>query len=191
MQTLLRQQFQALLAASYGLTDEQARSTPTAGTLSISGLLKHICSVETSWMERVAMAPQPSPGDLGSLAERAAEYGADFSPTEAETVEVLRDRVGAVADRVASAIAGVNLEARVPAPDAPWFAQVGSWSVRWVLLHLIEEVARHVGHADLVRESIDGATAYELVAATEGWPPTPWLTPWTPPRQGALRDEVS
>jgi hypothetical protein len=58
---------------------------------------------------------------------------------------------------------------------------VEAWSVRWVLLHLVEEIARHTGHADIVRESIDGATAYELMAAAEGWPATPWLTPWSPP----------
>jgi hypothetical protein len=52
--------------------------------------------------------------------------------------------------------------------------------VRWVLLHLIEELARHAGHADIVRESIDGATAYELMAAAEGWPETDWLKPWKP-----------
>ena len=52
--------------------------------------------------------------------------------------------------------------------------------MRWVLLHLIEEIGRHAGHADIVRESIDGATMYELMAAAEGWPATDWLQPWTP-----------
>ena len=52
--------------------------------------------------------------------------------------------------------------------------------MRWVLLHLIEEIGRHAGHADIVRESIDGATMYELMAGAEGWPATDWLQPWTP-----------
>ena len=70
----------------------------------------------------------------------------------------------------------------VPVPrDAPWFPQdVDAWSVRWVLLHVIEETARHAGHADIIRESIDGATAFPLMAAAEGWPATQWLQPWTP-----------
>ena len=51
--------------------------------------------------------------------------------------------------------------------------------MRWVLLHLVEETARRAGHADIVRESIDGATMYELMAAAEGWPPGDWLQPWT------------
>jgi hypothetical protein len=53
--------------------------------------------------------------------------------------------------------------------------------VRWVALHLVEELARHAGHADIIREAIDGATMYELVAGREGWPETPWLKPWRPP----------
>jgi hypothetical protein len=50
-----------------------------------------------------------------------------------------------------------------------------------VLLHLISETARHAGHADIVREAIDGATAFPLLAAAENWPATPWLQPWQPP----------
>ena len=70
----------------------------------------------------------------------------------------------------------------VPVPrGVPWFpADVQAWSVRWVLLHLIQETARHAGHADIVRESLDGATQYPLVAAAEGWPASPWMTPWQP-----------
>jgi hypothetical protein len=90
------------------------------------------------------------------------------------------DEVAAGTEEV---IAGVeDLGRPVPVPkDAPWFPKdVEAWSVRWVLLHMIEETARHAGHADIVRESIDGATAYPLMAAAEGWPATPWLTPWEP-----------
>ena len=75
-----------------------------------------------------------------------------------------------------------NLNQVVPVPKGvPWFpADVEAWTVRWVLLHLIEETARHAGHADILRESIDGATMYALMAAAEGWPATDWLQPWTP-----------
>lgn len=57
---------------------------------------------------------------------------------------------------------------------------VDAWTVRWVFHHLINELARHAGHADIVRESIDGATMYELIAGFEGAEPTPWLIPWQP-----------
>jgi hypothetical protein len=56
-----------------------------------------------------------------------------------------------------------------------------------VLLHVIEETARHAGHADIVREAIDGATAFPLLAAAEGWEPTPWLQPWAPPSEAVGR----
>ena len=50
--------------------------------------------------------------------------------------------------------------------------------MRWVALHLIEELTRHAGHGDIIRESIDGATMYELMAGVEGWPETDWIKPW-------------
>ena len=45
---------------------------------------------------------------------------------------------------------------------------------------VINELARHSGHADIIRESIDGATMYELIAGLEGWPETDWIKPWKP-----------
>jgi len=52
------------------------------------------------------------------------------------------------------------------------------WNVRWVAMHLVEELTRHAGHCDIIRESIDGATMYELMAAILGWPETDWIKPW-------------
>ena len=56
----------------------------------------------------------------------------------------------------------------------PWIPGGVVWTARWVLLHLIEETARHAGHADIIRESIDGATCWTLMAAAEGWPARDW-----------------
>ena len=81
-------------------------------------------------------------------------------------------------------IAGIaDLGQAVPVPKGvPWFPDdVEAWSVRWVLLHLITETARHAGHADIVRESVDGATAFPIMAGAEGWPASPWMQPWTIP----------
>ena len=78
-------------------------------------------------------------------------------------------------------VAGLALDHPVPCrPHRGTPTDVDAWSLRWVLLHLIEETARHAGHADIVREAIDGATAFELLAAVEGWPATDWLKPWQP-----------
>nr|MBA2695985.1 DUF664 domain-containing protein [Actinomycetota bacterium] len=86
----------------------------------------------------------------------------------------------ATAARAQELIGRLDLDAFVPAPGAPWFAGIDGWSVRWVFFHLIQELARHAGHADIVREGIDGATQYELVAGLEGWPDTDYLTAWQP-----------
>ena len=61
-------------------------------------------------------------------------------------------------------------------PDQPWFEGRTSWSMRWYALHLVEENARHAGHADILRESIDGKGTYELnaLAAEQTWPPEGW-----------------
>lgn len=88
-------------------------------------------------------------------------------PTESETVASLLDRYTEIAeetDRIVRALPSLDLP--VPVPDAPWFPKdVEAWSARWVLLHCIEETARHAGHADIMREAIDGATCYPLLAA--------------------------
>jgi hypothetical protein len=65
--------------------------------------------------------------------------------------------------------------------SVPWNPkECDTWSVRWVLLHLVEETARHAGHADIIRETVDGATAYPLMAAAEGWPESDFVKPWAP-----------
>ena len=65
--------------------------------------------------------------------------------------------------------------------SVPWNPKdLDNWSVRWVLLHLIQETARHAGHADIIREAVDGGTAYPIMAAAEGWPESPWMKPWQP-----------
>ena len=69
-----------------------------------------------------------------------------------------------------------DLGDKVQLPAAPWYPHdPEGFSARWILLHVLEELARHAGHADIIREHIDGATMYELMAGAEGWPETDWL----------------
>ena len=112
-----------------------------------------------------------------------AGYADAFTMGPSETLAGLIADQDAAARETEAALGSLDLGRPVPVPrGVPWFpADVDAWSVRWVLLHLIQETARHAGHADIVRESIDGATAYELMAAAEGWPATDWLKPWRPP----------
>jgi len=172
----LAQQRDAVRIAAYGLTDEQARATPTASSLSIGGLVKHVAATERGWMDDVLQRQRG--GD-----EAEFDYLANFRLGPDETLASVLELYDEVAKETEAIIADTpDLGQPVPVPkDVPWFPDdVEAWSVRWVLLHLIEETARHAGHADIVREAIDGATAYELMAAAEGWEPTPWVQPWKP-----------
>ncbi|RBM11150.1 hypothetical protein DI005_34350 [Prauserella sp. PE36] len=163
----LAQQRYVLCLAAYGLTDEQARATPTVSALSIGGLIKHVAATERGW--------------LGTVLGHVPDGGADFGMAPGETLADVITEYELVATETEEIVAGIDdLGRPVPVPkDVPWFPDdVGAWSVRWVLLRVIEETARHAGHADILRESIDGATAFPLMAAAEGWPETPFLKPW-------------
>ena len=171
----LAQQRHVLRLAAHGLTDDQARIAPTASSLTVGGLLKHIASTERGWMDTVL---QRSPAGHGQN-----DYLAGFRMTEQDTLPLLLDDYAAAARETEEIIAGIpDLGQPVPVPKGvPWHpADLDAWSVRWVLLHLIEETARHAGHADIIRECVDGATAMPLMAAAEGWPATSWLQPWQP-----------
>ncbi|HET8681480.1 MAG TPA: DinB family protein [Micromonosporaceae bacterium] len=168
----LAQQRHMLRTAAYGLTDEQARATPTASSLSVGGLVKHAADMERGWMARVLQRDHES------------DYAANFRLGPGETLARVLDayeQVGKDTEVIVAEVADLGQPVPVPR-GVPWFpADVEAWSVRWVLLHLIEETARHAGHADIIRESVDGATAFSLLAAAEGWPSTPWVQPWQAP----------
>ena len=174
----IAQQRDGLRNAAFGLTDEQARLTPTAGTLSIGGLVKHVASTERHWVDLALHQDRAR-----ERAEQEQDDHDGFRLREDETLAGVLAAYDDVARETDAAMAGVPLDQPVPVPKGvPWFpADVEAWSVRWVLLHILEETARHAGHADIVRETIDGATMYALMAGAEGWPETEWLTPWRAP----------
>jgi len=176
----LQQMRLVLRLTAYGLTDQQARATPTVSPLSVGGLIKHVASVERSWMDTVLQRERTGTQE---------DYAENFRMTPGETLADILASYDDTATATHDVIAGFELDDPVPVPKGvPWFPpDVDAWSVRWVLLHLIQETARHTGHADIVRESIDGATAFPLMAAAEGWPATPWMTPWEPPAQAEDR----
>lgn len=158
----LAQQRLALRATVHGLTEEQARATPSASGLSLGGLVKHAAQCERGWVAGVI---------ANRLPETGRDWEAEFQLQEGETLAWALALYDEVAKKTEAIVAEIpDLGQPVPVPPAPWYPKnVKLWSVRWVLLHLIEEVARHGGHADIVRESLDGKTWYELMAANEGW----------------------
>jgi uncharacterized damage-inducible protein DinB len=164
----LAQQRDGLRNAAYGLTEDEARGAASASALSVASLIRHMAAGERGWMSMVTGGP--------SAGDQAFELAAE------DTLATLLDDYAVAAAETDATIASLPLDHPVPVPrGVPWFpADVDAWSVRWVLLHLIEETARHAGHADIVRETIDGATCHALMAAVEGWPETDWLQPWKP-----------
>ncbi|MGB6161347.1 MAG: DinB family protein [Pseudonocardiaceae bacterium] len=168
----LAQQRLVLRLTAHGLTDDQARATPTASSLSIGGLIKHVATAERGWMNRVQQRKREWSMD---------DHHAGFRLTPDETLADALDLYDQAAKETDTVIAEIHdLGQAVPVPQGEaWFpVGIAAWSVRWVLLHLIEETARHAGHADIIRESLDGATALPLMAAAEGWPTSPWVQPW-------------
>ena len=179
----IAQQRDGIRYAAYGLTEEQIRMTPTDSAICIGGLIKHVTACERGWIDTMLQRKKPQ-----SAEDAEAAYGADWQVNDDDTLAGLLADYGACARETEDAVASIDdLSMPVPVPrDAPWFPQdVEAWSARWVLLHLVEEIARHAGHADIIREHIDGATMYALMAGAEGWPETPWLKPWQPATQPA------
>ena len=173
----------AFLSSAYGLTDEQARATPSVSALSIGGLVKHAAGVQKGWAERAAHAPDFPPPDPRPMEDQMAEYQDQYVMREDETLKGLLEALKAQNAETLRVFGEKDLDTLVPIPRGiPWFPQdIDHWSVRWAAMHLIEELSRHAGHADIIRESIDGATMYELLAAREEWPETDWAPRWRPP----------
>ena len=168
----LVQQRDGLKYAAFGLSEDQLRDKPTRSALSIGGLMKHAALTERGWI--AVMQGKPRMGEDA--------YFDSFALDEDDSVTSLQGLLDTVGAETADAVAGLDhLDVRVQLPDAPWFPKnPDGYQARWILLHLIEETARHAGHADIIREHIDGATMYELMAGAEGWPETDWLKPWKP-----------
>jgi uncharacterized damage-inducible protein DinB len=169
----LDQQRYAVKLAAYGLSDEKAGAQSTPSALSIGAIIKHLAQAERNWIAIIQQAP----------GHGVDAYQAALRLDEGDTLELLIADFDKAAQETREAIEAIDdLDQAVPVPKgSPWHpADLDAWSVRWVLLHLVEEAARHAGHADIIREAIDGATAYPLMAAAEGWEPTAWLEPWHP-----------
>jgi len=159
--TFLDAQRGGLRRAVRGLTDEQAAAHPSVSAMSLGGLVKHAAHCEHGWIQGVLMGRRPETDRETST----ADWEKEFQLLPGETLAGVLAEFADVARQTRETVEALpDLEVSVPLPEAPWFPQDGKRSARWILLHLIEEQARHAGHADLIRESLDGALAFDLVA---------------------------
>lgn len=150
------------LATVAGLSDEQARERPTVSALSLGGLVKHVSATEKQWAEFVLAGPTPSPDidwervDPDNPPEALIAYQNGFRMLEDETLAGLLEEYAGVAAATDALVVEVDLDGSQPLPEAPWFPPGARWTARRVFLHIAVETAQHAGHADLIRESIDG-----------------------------------
>jgi Protein of unknown function (DUF664) len=136
------------------LDDEQAARRTTISELCLGGLIKHVSQVEANWVQFILEGPSAMAGfDEAALAAHAA----GFRMLEGETLGGLLADYEAVANRTDELVATLpSLDISHPLPEAPWFPPNARRSARRVFLHIVAETAQHAGHADILREALDG-----------------------------------
>ncbi|MCX4750259.1 DinB family protein [Kitasatospora sp. NBC_01287] len=155
---MLAKHRQFLRFTTRDLTDEQAGRRTTASELCLGGLVKHVTSVERGWANFIVRGPS-AVGDFSTMTEADFARRADeFRLLPGETLARVLADYAEVARRTDELVATLpDLSLTQPLPKAPWFEPGGRWSARRVLMHIIAETAQHAGHADIIRESLDGA----------------------------------
>jgi hypothetical protein len=151
---ILRTRRGFLKYAVQGLTDEQAAATPTVSALCLGGLIKHVAATEAEWSRFVVDGPHT--GSMEWSEEAMQAYGNQFRMLDGETLASVLADYEAVTARTDELVRSVDLDKRWPLPEAPWFEKGATRSVRQVFLHIAGETAHHSGHADIIRETIDG-----------------------------------
>lgn len=143
-----------LIEKSSGLSDEQARMTSVPPSdLSLMGLIRHMAEVERHWF-RNALVAEGAPSLFCRDSHPSGDVDGDFHVTSTDTLSVsiaqLRTEIS-IADHNLAKVALDDMAASGARPES------GVPNGRWIVVHVIEEYARHCGHADLIRECIDGA----------------------------------
>jgi len=143
------------------LTDEQARQRTTVSELTLGGLIKHVAETEAGWLSFIVDGPSSmlkGGKDWTQWGEQEwAERGASFQLLPDETLAGVLAEYERVAAQTDALVETIDLDATQPLPDAPWFEPGARRSGRRSLLHIVAETAQHAGHADIIRESLDGA----------------------------------
>ncbi|GAA1959502.1 DinB family protein [Amycolatopsis minnesotensis] len=174
----LDEQLTAIRAAAFGLTGEQARETPCRSALSVGGIIKHAAWVMRVALERLRTEVTEQPVDAAAYAVFTDSFAVRDDETVAGTIEEF-DRVR---DQLLAAVAATDPAGGTMAPPAPWHGIFDARPIRarYFLVHLIEECARHAGHADIIREQIDGVAVPTLVLTLAGANANDFFQPYQP-----------
>ncbi|MEU9669248.1 DinB family protein [Streptomyces bobili] len=148
----LAEQRALLLITARDITDVQAAKRTTVSELTLGGIVKHLTRGEQVWTHIMVKGDGELPEGMLDLEQ--------YRMAEGETLAELLERYTAAAHRTdESAAALPDLDWSVPLPKTPWSPpETVRWSARRILLHLIRETAQHAGHADIIREALDGAS---------------------------------
>jgi uncharacterized damage-inducible protein DinB len=145
-----------------GLSDEQARLRSTTSELSIGGIVKHVAATEARWAQFMVDGTGMDVGVDWSKPDpdAIAAYRASFALGDDETLAGALERYDQVAAATDELVRTLDdFDRSFPLPAAPWFPKGATRSARRTIQHIIAETAQHAGHADIIRESIDGATS--------------------------------
>ncbi|MBQ1024947.1 DinB family protein [Micromonospora sp. C95] len=152
----LRQHRFLLRNTARDLTDQQAAERSTVSELCVGGVIKHVAHTERDWVDFILKGPTA----MGNSDDPGAyeRHARSFQMLPGETLAGILAAYDEVARRTDDLVGTLpDLDAGQPLPEAPWFEPGARWSARRVLLHIIAETSQHAGHADIIRESIDGA----------------------------------
>jgi hypothetical protein len=172
------EQLAAIRAAAFGLTEEQARETPCRSALSVGGIIKHTVYGMRGALERLRTDATEPPLDAAAYAAFADSFAVRHDETVAGTIEDF-DLARA---QLLAAVAATDPVGETTAPPAPWHGIVEARPIhrRYHLVHLLEEWARHAGHADIIREQIDGVPVPALVLTLAGAGANDFFQPYQP-----------
>jgi len=177
----LDQQLDALRAAVIGLTDDQARLRPCRSALSIGGLIKHATHGMRGAIQRLGRGNDIGPPELDEAAFAAYQASFELGPDEATADTV--DEFDTTRAAYLAAVAATDPSSPIVEPPAPWHGILDARPAlaRYYLVHQIEEFARHAGHADILREQIDGMAVPAIVLSQSGTPANDFFQPYAPP----------
>ncbi|GEE03989.1 hypothetical protein nbrc107696_44350 [Gordonia spumicola] len=170
------QQLEAIRAAALGLTEEQAWATPCRSALSVAGIIKHAEYGMRGGVGRLTKGPGAFALDEAGF----AAYLGSFAAAEGETAAAVIARFDATRAEFLDIVRSVDPDADSIEPAAPWDGVLDDRPIklRYYLMHQVEEYARHAGHADIVREQIDGQPVPGLVLSLLGAPANDFFAPY-------------
>lgn len=161
--TLLQDQRNMLKITARNLSDDDARKQSTVSTLTIGALIKHLAHGEENAARVITERDENAEFDMS---QAMTEYEMTGDETLAGWLAEY-DRGAAEFDRVIAD--AESLDELIPQPTAPWQPEREWLSIRAMIIHLIRETAHHCGHADIIREALDGQTTMGAISEGQEW----------------------